>query len=455
VLAARDPLTAAILVDQGQRAWPPDRLPRLTALRVGGPLYPPVNAFLLYPLALLPPHIAYRTDQVLGILLGFVAALAVRQLAGRRIWWPVAAALVITFPGFAGSVNLGQNAALTLNILVWGWVLIAAGRPGLGGIVWGLLVFKPVWALAFFLVPLLSRRWRVCVGMAGTGLGLALLTLPVVGLHSWREWIQVGGEATQVYKYDQNWIQLSRDLLSIPRRWMDFAAPWTDRRDNATSLWVGWPLLLTPLAVTMLVAVLRTKQIRDVAGPGAAFLLLGAWMSCFHFMYYDVLLAVLPVALLFTDPWRYVKPLLVAIVPLADGRWGDDLHAYFRPRLAREYPNFLPFVQPGHGSVWVLNRVEPTLLLVLLATMYVFPLFGLGLRSLPYDTFCLMLLWAWCGWLTLRMRDRVSLPGADEGPGREPLPAADHPAQEVELGPDVGGPHEGFANQHRPHAGRL
>ena len=27
-----------------------------------------------------------------------------------------------------------------------------------GGLVWGLLAFKPVWALAFFFVPLLTAR---------------------------------------------------------------------------------------------------------------------------------------------------------------------------------------------------------------------------------------------------------------------------------------------------------
>jgi arabinofuranan 3-O-arabinosyltransferase len=54
-------------------------------------------------------------------------------------------------------------------------------------VVWGLLAFKPVWALAFFLVPLVTRRWRTCLAMAGTGAALALTTVPFVGWQCWLE----------------------------------------------------------------------------------------------------------------------------------------------------------------------------------------------------------------------------------------------------------------------------
>src|SRR5205085_47637 len=144
----------------------------------------------------------------------------VRCLAPGRIWWPVATALVRAFPGFSGSLLLGQNATHTLTILVWGWVLVTRGRPAWGGAVWGLLAFKPVWALAFFLVPLLSRRWRFCAAMAATGAGLALLTLPFVGVGSWKDWLAIGKEAADLYDVERNWIFLSRVLLTEPRRYL-------------------------------------------------------------------------------------------------------------------------------------------------------------------------------------------------------------------------------------------
>ena len=146
---------------------------------VGGPLYPPVTAFLDAPLALIAAHTAYRVLQIFNLLLVFVAAAGARYLAARPRLVAGRGPRHHVFPGFAGSINLGQNATLTLTILVWGWAFAARGRPVLGGIIWGLLAFKPVWALAFFLVPLLSRRWRMCLAMVGTGIGFGLLTLAI------------------------------------------------------------------------------------------------------------------------------------------------------------------------------------------------------------------------------------------------------------------------------------
>ena len=62
-------------------------------------------------------------------------------------------------------------------------VLIARDRPVLGGMAWGLFAYKPVWGLAFFLVPLLTRRWRVCVAMGITGIAFpAVGTGQIIGL---------------------------------------------------------------------------------------------------------------------------------------------------------------------------------------------------------------------------------------------------------------------------------
>ncbi len=104
----------------------------------GGPLYPPTGAFLYAPLGLWEPQPAYRVVQVLHLLLAFAAGLGICRIAPGRIWWPVAVSLILIYPGFRGSINLGQNAALSLTILTWGWFLIAGGQAGWGGLVWAL-----------------------------------------------------------------------------------------------------------------------------------------------------------------------------------------------------------------------------------------------------------------------------------------------------------------------------
>src|SRR5436305_1287868 len=97
--------------------------------------------------------------------------------------WTVAvlAAVIALDCAWHGAICLGQNPLVSLALLTLGWLLIARDRPWLGGVVWGLLAFKPVWAAAFFLVPLLSRQRRVCAAMLLTGLVLIAATLPFVG----------------------------------------------------------------------------------------------------------------------------------------------------------------------------------------------------------------------------------------------------------------------------------
>src|SRR5262249_39194705 len=216
---------------------------------------------------------------------------------------------------------------------------------------------------AFFLVPVLTRRWRMALTMLGTGTILALLTLPFVGWHSWLDWLQVGREANQTYNIDQNWIECSRDLLSAARRWLiDFTLPMEERDRNwLTSALVGWGLLLFVLESTIRTACLRWHRPATVVGAGAAFILLGAWLCCYHFMYYDVLLAAFPVLLLFTEPRRYLEPIVLSATA---------------------------------SGTTVLNRFAPTILALLIVTQ---PLWYIERwRMPPGDTALLLVLWLWC-----------------------------------------------------------
>jgi hypothetical protein len=341
---------------------------------VGGPLYPPLDAFLYVPLGLLPPRIGYRVAQGVCILLVFVAGAGISWLTRGHIWWPVATVFLMMWPGFEGTILLGQNALLSLVILIYGWLLVARGRASWAGLVWGLLAYKPVWAMAFFLVPVLTRRWRLALGMLASGSLLALLTLPFVGWHGWMNWLHVGAEATQGYNVDQVWIDLSRDLLSVPRRWLiDFTQPFYERDRLAPTL-IGWGMLLTVLEVTIRLACLRYERPAPVEGPGASFVLLGAWLTCFHFMYYDVLLAALPMLLLFTQPRQYLDPLLARL------RSGGDT-----------------------GKLPPLVVVPPVLVVLLISTQLLW--FIDAWHKPPGDTFWLFLLWLWCGWRWVSVPD--------------------------------------------------
>jgi hypothetical protein len=333
---------------------------------IGGPLYPPLNAFVCAPLGLLPPHSAYRLAQLLNVLLIFACGLLLVRLSEGRLWWPLATLLLTAFPGFGGSLNLGQNSSLSLALLLGGWLLLRQGRDGWAGVVWGLLAFKPTWAAAFFLVPLVTARWRMALAMLATGLVLVVATLPFVGVGAWLDWLRVGREASALYAVDQNWIDQSRDLLGTGRRWLlDFGRPGKDRGPAAgAATLLGWGMLGAVLIFTVGLTLRLRRGSRQTEGPAPAFILLGAWLSCFHFIYYDVLLAALPVALLFLDPRCYLRPSLVPrpTVPLVLGV------------LLLIMPNVWFFLPP--------DRRPP--------------------MQIPWDQYLLVLLWLWCGWAWAR-----------------------------------------------------
>jgi hypothetical protein len=181
---------------------------------------------------------------------------------------------------------------------------------------------------------------------------------------------------------------------------------------------------------TVRLAVLRPKQARLLTGPPAAFLFLGAWLSCFHFMYYDILLTALPVLLLLTSPRRYLQPTLVAILTLPRDKAGSDFAQYYQPQLTAAYPGSALFPRIGYRQICVLNSMTLSLLVLLAITEFMFPGLGIsvsvsapalkegpiplplkystGLVGTPWNTFCLMALWLWCGWLWLRMPPQQS-----------------------------------------------
>ena len=147
-------------------------------------------------------------------------------------------------------------------------------------------------------------------------------------------------------------------------------------------------------------------------------------MSCFHFMYYDVLLTALPVLLLLTDLRHYFQPILVGVLPVPEAERETALIDYFQPRLVTG-------LVPGAAvrRIYVLNSLTLSLLALLAITEFVFPLlnitisvsaaglarttipmplkYGTGLTGTPWNLFCLMALWLWCGvlwWRTPKAR---------------------------------------------------
>ncbi len=420
-----NPLAAAALLAEANDRLTPELVAEVNEPRIGGPLYPPVHGFLYAPIGMIDdPQTAYYVFQVFTVGLTFVAGLGVSRLTRGRVRWPAATLLVLLYPGYRSGLDLAQNQVVTLTILVWGWVPATRGRDGLGGVVWGLLAFKPVWAAAFFLAPLLMRRWRFCAAMVATGAVLGAATLPFVGLQAWFDWLAVGRMASELYLVNKNWIGLSRDLSGIVHRVLvDFSRPEAERAHRTADL-VAWALWAAVFVPTVLLYLWRGHP-RYRTGLGAGFLFLGAYLCCYRFMYYDALLSVLPLALLFAEPWRYLRTTAFDLRTTPAPRPGDPLPTPsaapddpLRPRWVG-YVNSFPLTILG-----VLLLVENWLLHFDVAVQIGAGYFGTVVTSpdggtvkiVPHvigeltifqawDTLLLIVLWLWCGWRLLTGED--------------------------------------------------
>lgn len=404
--------------------WMMDAKPQIDPA-VNGPLYPPIQAFFFAPFGLFMPRDAYHCAQIAYIAFGWLAGLAAAGITRWRIWWPIATMFLMVFPGYAPAVHLGQNSIATTMIVLVGWWLVTARWELAGGMVWGLLAYKPVWALAFLLVPILTRRWRMLLGMVSVGIGLILATLPIIGIDPWFRWMRIGESAANLYRTDENWIFLSRDLLSIPRRWMlDFKLP-HDQRVRPETAWIGFAMWAVIIAITTAIALLRKRTVRMPTGYGAALVALAAWLTCYHFIYYDTMLAALPIFMLLSDPARFIRPTLLVVAPATPAQ-----EAYYAPRWTAHIPA-LALVRATPWNSVVMNSFVLTVVATLIfieqtatgldarATFLV----GLnpigpttpeikvnwGQMGTPWDTFVLMALWAYCGLRVLLDRDGSSM----------------------------------------------
>jgi hypothetical protein len=263
--------------------------------------------------------------------------------------------------------------------------------------------------------------------MVLTGGALAAATLPVVGLRTWFDWLTVGREASQLYNYNRNWINLSRDLHGIPRRiLLDFNRPEAER-DTPLTRALAWTLWGTVFATTAVVS-LRWGDRKRETGIGAAFLVFGAYQTCYRFMYYDALLSAVGFAVLLAEPARFLRTRVfgLSFAPQSPPLTGDRVLAApavdtnpLGPRLVGYVSSFpltilalLLLVENSLAGM----KLEATFGIVYYArtvtssdssTSAVTPhLVADTGPDYPWETFLILAVWAWCGWRLIRGDDR-------------------------------------------------
>jgi len=145
-------------------------------------LYPPIALVVLRPLALLP----YPAALALWTIAQLAAVTAVlRHTLGRLR--PLV--YLIAFPAIWYNVLLGQDGLLNTAILGAAALAFAGRRPGVAGGLMALLCYKPQLILSLPGCLLAGHQGRAITAFALIACGLALLSLGLDGVATWRAFL--------------------------------------------------------------------------------------------------------------------------------------------------------------------------------------------------------------------------------------------------------------------------
>jgi Glycosyltransferase family 87 len=144
-------------------------------------LYPPTFIIYLWPLNLLPIEVAYLV-WIVGTLALFVWA-----VVGTCTRLPLCVLGVIIAPACTMNIDSGQSGFFSAALIIAG-VRLAGSRPILGGILIGILSYKPQLG---FLVPIAlasAGLWTAIGAACATVIGLAMVATLAFGWAVWPAW---------------------------------------------------------------------------------------------------------------------------------------------------------------------------------------------------------------------------------------------------------------------------
>ncbi len=143
--------------------------------------YPPMYLLIVLPLSILPLVASWVVFETVT-LAGYLAVL--RRIAPI----PLGLWLAIAFPAVIINFMCGQNGFLT-TALIGGGLLLLDRSPMLAGLLFGLIAYKPQFAILIPLALIAARRWRALVAAAASAIVFAAVSLAVFGAPTWRAFI--------------------------------------------------------------------------------------------------------------------------------------------------------------------------------------------------------------------------------------------------------------------------
>jgi hypothetical protein len=159
-------------------------------------LYPPVYLLVCWPLALLPflPAFILFVATTLAIYLVVVR----RILDVRGSAWLLPA---LAFPATIWTVGYGQNSFLTAALLGAGTLLVDR-RPAAAGVLFGMLCYKPHFALLVPVALIAGRRWSAIIAATVSIIILFGVSITLFGWETWQAYLRAFFGSATTYNFE-------------------------------------------------------------------------------------------------------------------------------------------------------------------------------------------------------------------------------------------------------------
>lgn len=155
--------------------------------------YPPVFLLLCAALPVLPYLAAFAAFELVTLV---PCLLVAQRILDDRRWSTLLT--LLAFPAVLWNIGIGQNAFLTAA-LFGAATLLVDRRPGVAGLLFGALCYKPHFALLVPVALAAGGRWRAFLGAAVSATALSLLSLGLLGVETWRAFLAAAVASPPIY----------------------------------------------------------------------------------------------------------------------------------------------------------------------------------------------------------------------------------------------------------------
>jgi hypothetical protein len=251
--------------------------------------YPPAFQLLLMPLGALPFVAAWIVWSC--VLLGLYAPMAHRLVSGTDHFW-----FLLLAPGVAVNLFFSQNGLLTATLMGAG-VLLLKRRPLAGGVLLGLLAYKPQFAILAPFALIAGREWRALAAAIISQAALSLLAWAALGTGPWLDFLhKIVAPAAIFSSSSSDWRSIPS--IMIMTRSLGFGA-------EASAI-CHWTVAAAAAAGALWIWRTRQDGKLRAAALATATLLVTPYLRG-----YDVVLLVLPVAFLLEQTRRLVQNAII------------------------------------------------------------------------------------------------------------------------------------------------